>query len=243
MQKISIFIICKNEEEKIEACLIQASKLADEIIVVDSGSTDQTIEICKKYTDKVFHQDWLGFGKQKNIALEKCSYEWVLNLDADEILSDELINEIQAIDLKNQAKAYLFARKLFIGKQKINFGGFYPDYQLRLFQKSQGRFCHSAVHESVELKNDKGEYDKNRIGLFKFKNPILHYAYRNIEELENSFLKYAKLSSKKKNPFKALLSAAYVFCFKYFIRLGFLDGINGLRLALINSKYNLQKYM
>lgn len=249
---ISIFIICKNEERIIESCLKQASKLADEIIIVDSGSTDSTLEICKKYTDKIYHQDWLGFGKQKNLALEQCSNEWVLSLDSDEIISDELIAEIKSLNLPITGNdhsvslnpdGFLLARKFFIGLDEIKFGGFYPDYQLRLFRKSKGRFCDSPVHESVELKKFDGSYSKDRTSITKLRHPIAHYAYKNMQHMEEAFNKYASLSTRKKNTRKAFTSALFTFVYKYLIRLGFLDGILGLRLALINSKYQFKKYI
>lgn len=252
MNRISIFIICKNEERIINSCLKQASKLADEIIIVDSGSTDLTLNICQRYTDKIYHQDWLGFGKQKNIALEKCSNEWVLSLDSDEILSDELINEIKSLRLTPTPSSstvslnpngFLIARKLFIGLDEVKHGGFYPDYQLRLFRKSKGRFCQSPVHESVELKNHFGEFTKSRKDLPRLSNPLHHYAYDDLNKLEESFKKYASLSLRKKNTRKAFTSALFTFIYKYFIRLGFLDGSLGLKLALINSKYQFKKYI
>jgi (heptosyl)LPS beta-1,4-glucosyltransferase len=251
MNQISIFIICKNEERIIDSCLSQAAKLAHEIIIVDSGSTDSTLEICKKYTDKIFHQDWLGFGKQKNIALEHCSNEWVLSLDSDEVLSDQLINEIKALNLPIIAStqdfslnpdSFLLARKLFIGKKEIKHGGFYPDYQLRLFRKSKGKFCSSPVHESVELKDENGIFNKNRNGIQILKTPLEHYAYEDLEDLERTFNKYASLSTRKQNTRKAYTSALFTFLYKYIIRLGFLDGLIGLKLALINAKYNFKKY-
>ena len=239
---LSIFIICKNEEDVIETTLKQAAKLADEIVIVDSGSTDRTLEICKNYTDKIFHQDWLGFGKQKNIALEKCTYDWVFNLDADEVITDDLIEEIKAQSFTIDDKGYLIARKLFIGLDEVRHGGFYPDYQLRIFQKNKARFCSSPVHESVELKDHFGNYSKSRTGLTMLKNPLCHYAYQDISELEATFQKYASLSVRKKSSIKAVFSAVYVFFYKFFIRAGFLDGLLGLKLAIINAKYNFKKY-
>lgn len=252
MNKISIFIICKNEERIIESCLKQASKLADEIIIVDSGSTDSTLEICKNYTDKIFHQDWLGFGRQKNVALGYCSNEWVLSLDSDEVLSEKLIEEIKSLNLPITASTqgfslnpdgFLVARKLFIGKEEVRHGGFYPDYQLRLFRKSKSRFCSSPVHESVEVKTNSGDYTKNRANMKILKNPLEHYAYKDIKDLERTFYKYASLSTRKQNTQKAYANAIFTFFYKYLIRLGFLDGLLGLRLALINAKYNFKKYI
>ena len=97
--KLSISIVCLNEAGIIGECLQQAARVADEVVVVDSGSTDKTIEIAESYGAKIFHQDWLGYGKQKNFALSQCSNEWVLSLDADEILTDELIAELELLDL------------------------------------------------------------------------------------------------------------------------------------------------
>lgn len=251
MNKISVFIICKDEERIIDSCLAQAKKIADEIIIVDSGSTDSTLDICKRYTDKIFHQDWLGFGKQKNIALEYCSNEWVLSLDSDEVLSDDLIKEIKDLnlpiipsekDFSLNPDAFLVARKLFIGKSQIKFGGFYPDLQLRLFRKSKGRFCSSPVHESVELKTLDENFSKDRQGIKILRNPLNHYAYNSLKELENTFETYASLSTRKHNQRKAYTSAIFTFCYKYIVRLGFLDGLIGLRLAYINAKYNFKKY-
>ncbi len=238
---ISIFIICKNEERIIEATLRQAAKLAAEIIVVDSGSTDSTLEIAKKFTNKIYHQDWLGYGKQKNQALSCCANEWVLSLDADEVLSDELIAEIQHLDYK--ADAYCIARKLYIADKFIRWGGFYPDYQLRLFKKSVGRFCESPVHESVELLNPQTQsYTKSREHCPQLKYPLEHYSYENIDELHKAYKKFASLSTKQPNLFKAIFGGIYTFVYKFVFRLGFLNGILGLRLALIAAEYSFRKY-
>ncbi|MDA0772734.1 MAG: glycosyltransferase family 2 protein [Cyanobacteria bacterium] len=239
MPAISIFIICKNEERIIARCLEQASKLADEIILIDSGSTDLTLAIAKQYSENIYLNEWLGYGKQKNLALAKCSNEWVMSIDADEVLTDELIDEIKALGF--EANGYQVARKLFIGDKFIRHGGYYPDYQLRLFKKSLGRFCDSEVHESVEML-EAGEYNKNRQSYPKLKNPLNHYSYQNLKEMEKAFEKFAKLSQKKKNLFIALISYLYSFVNKYFVRLGLLHGLTGLRLALIHARYSYLKY-
>ena len=151
---LSIFIICKNEAHIIEDTLRQAAKLADEIILVDSGSVDATIDIAKRYATKIYTQEWLGYAKQKNYALSLCKHKWVLSLDADEVLTDRLIEEIKNLFESGQYKKSLgfkIPRRLFIGKQLVKYGGFYPDYQLRLFEKGFGRFQDLPVHESVEL--------------------------------------------------------------------------------------------
>ncbi len=231
-QPISAFIICQDEEQKIGSCLEQAAKIADEIIIVDSGSTDSTLEIAKKYTDKIYHRDWLGYGAQKNYALSKCSNEWVMSLDADEVLTDELIEEITHLDLA--ALAYKIARKLFIGNKFIRWGGYYPDFQLRLFKKSLGKFSDAKVHESVKLSSDEV--------CPKLKHPLNHFSYKDLNEMQNAFRKFAELSERKPNLLIAILKYFYTFINKFFFRLGFLHGLLGLQLALNHAKYSFLKY-
>lgn len=108
--KLSVSIICLNEAGIIDECLRQAARVADEIVIVDSGSTDQTLEIAEKHGAKIFHQDWLGYGKQKNFALAQCANEWVLSLDADEVLTDELVQEIEQLELGSDVVGYRVAR-------------------------------------------------------------------------------------------------------------------------------------
>jgi glycosyltransferase involved in cell wall biosynthesis len=237
---ISIAIICKNEERIIEKCLNQAKKLADEIIVVDSGSTDKTPEIvqeiAKNFDLKFFPQEWLGYAGQKNFALGLCKQSWVLSLDADEVLSDELIAEIKALDL-NQERAYKLPRKLFIGGRFIRWGGYYPDYQLRLAPKNLARFNDRPVHESMILIESAGD-----IPIIKLKNPINHYSYACIEDLEQAFDKFAVLARRKSNLLLACLKFVFTFINKYFFQLGILEGALGLRLACVHANYTFKKY-
>lgn len=230
LNKISIFIICLNEARIIDFCLKQAVKLADEIIIVDSGSIDSTVQICKKYTDKIYDQDWLGYGPQKNFALSKCSNEWVMSLDADEILTDASIEEIKNLDFSSDA--YKIARKLYIGDKFIRWGGYYPDYQLRLFKKSLGKFDDRPVHESIILEGS----------VAKLNEPLEHWAYTDIEDFKRAFRDYADLSLHIPNLFMAIVNFPYTFINKFFFRLGFLHGLLGLRLAWIHSIYSFRKY-
>ncbi|MDB4644703.1 glycosyltransferase family 2 protein [Rubripirellula sp.] len=237
--KLSISIVCLNEAGIIGECLQQAARVADEVVVVDSGSTDKTIEIAESYGAKIFHQDWLGYGKQKNFALSQCSNEWVLSLDADEILTDELIAELELLDLESDVVGYRIARKLFVGDKFICWGGYYPDYQLRLFKNSLGGFNEVAVHESVQLPAS--------AKTCKLKTPLHHFSYDSLEQMDAAFINFAKLSTKKRNrwlnPFRAIFNFFYTFLYKYFLRLGILHGVTGLRLAWIHSKYSFLKYI
>jgi len=261
---LSIFIICKNEAHIIAETLAQAAKLADEIILVDSGSTDASLEIAKNYTTKIYFQDWLGYAEQKNFALSLCTHKWVLSLDADEVLSEKLIEEIRSLFKHNEHKKFLgfkLARRLYIGEKLIRWGGFYPDYQLRLFEKVIGRFQDLPVHESVELWSEETQsyINKNSMkSLIRYilipskkkkhriintlNYPIEHYSYESIEELETAFMKYAHLSNKKCHSVIRFIKALYAFINKYFLRLGFLDGVVGFRLAVIYMKYTFIKY-
>ncbi|MAI72082.1 MAG: hypothetical protein CMM01_14370 [Rhodopirellula sp.] len=236
--KISVSIICLNEAAIIGACLQQAARVADEIVIVDSGSTDKTLEIAESHGTKIFHQDWLGYGKQKNFALTQCSNDWVLSLDADEVLTDELIEEIKGLDFDSGVVGYRVARRLFVGDRFICWGGYYPDYQLRLFRNSQGAFSEVAVHESVQLTAHAQVRD--------LKNPLDHFSYDSLEQMDAAFTKFAKLSTKKRNrllnPLRAFFNFFYTFVYKYLLRFGFLHGVTGLRLALIHSKYSFLKY-
>ena len=237
--RLSISIICFNEEAIIGECLEQAARVGDEIVIVDSGSTDKTLEIAQRYGARIFQQDWLGYGKQKNFALSKCSNEWVLSLDADEVLTDELILELQGLSFDGGDAGYRVARKLFVADQFIRWGGYYPDYQLRLFQKSLGGFSELPVHESVNL--PVGSRIRN------LNNPLNHYSYDSFEQMDAAFTNFARLSTKKRNkilnPVRGSLNFVYTFLNKFVFRLGFLHGRRGVRLGWMHSKYSFLKYI
>ena len=163
-RKLSVTIITLNEEKNIERCL-RSVQWADEIIVTDSGSTDRTVEICRKYTDKVLQIEWLGFGKTKKFAVDAATNDWIFSIDADEQVTDELKNKIQQIMKKPSAQAYRIKRKsLYLGKI-INHCGWGRDYPLRLFDRKAGNFNDKLVHETVEITGK----------ILKINEPLLHY--------------------------------------------------------------------
>ncbi len=241
---LSVFIICKDEARIIAKTLERARLLADELVIVDSGSTDGTIEIAKSYADKFVHQDWLGYSAQKNFALGLCSHEWVLSLDADEVLTETGIEEIRSKLKAPEVDAYSISRKLFIGNKFIKYGGYFPDYQLRLFRRGIGKFNAEVVHESVELKPGSK--------VSKLIEPLEHYAYVDLADMQKSFENFASLANANQganfislNPLLMLfftLKFAYVFLQKYFLRLGFLHGKLGFDLALMHAQYTIRKY-
>lgn len=237
MPKLSIAIIAFNEERIIGQALDSVKSISDEIIIVDSFSTDKTCEMAKSFGAKVIQEQWKGYAKQKNSALEKCTGDWILSLDADEVLTKDLREEIiLAIKDPKDYQGFKIARSLFMGNKKIKWGGYYPDYQLRLVKNNIGaRFLDREVHESISL--------DGKIGYLK--SPLLHYAYESISEYQQALKKYAKLASaeislnKANNPF---LRAAWAFVYRYFFRLGFLHGDLGFQTVKAYSEYVYEKY-
>jgi len=229
--KLSVVIISKNEEKFI-ANAVKSALFADEVLVLDSGSTDDTCCIARDLGAKVLHQDWLGFGMQKNKAVELAKNDWVFVLDSDERITPELQIEILNT-LKNPAvDGYHVARlNNFFGKY-IKYCGLYPDYSIRLFNKQKGRFNEVTVHESVQMQ---GKVDK-------LKNHMLHLAFDSVEEFSNKQKKYAKLSQKKKNLIKVFISPIWTFLKIYIFRLGFIEGWRGFVIAKVYAQYTFWKY-
>lgn len=232
MNKLSVVIITKNEEKFI-AGAVESAIFADEVLVVDSGSTDNTCNIAKGIGARVVQQDWLGFGAQKNKAVELAKNDWVFVLDADERFTSELQSEV-LITLKNPiADGYMVARlNRFFGKN-IKTCGLYPDYSIRFFNKNQGKFNNVLVHESVQIKGN----------TTKLKNHMIHLAYETVDEFIIKQNKYATLHHKKKNRLKALISPPWTFFKLYFIKLGFLDGWHGFVIAKLYAQYSFWKYI
>jgi glycosyltransferase involved in cell wall biosynthesis len=228
---LSVVIITRNEENYIEDA-IKSAQFADEIIVLDSGSTDETCNIAKNLGVKVEKKDWLGFGAQKNYVVDLASFNWVFVLDADERISKKLKKEINKVLESPSFNGYLVPRLNWFFGKSIKTCGLYPDFSIRLFNKNKGRFCDVPVHESVILKGKAG----------KLKNHMHHLAYESVDEFIRKQKKYSGLSNKKKNIFKALFSPLWVFFKIFFIKLGFLDGWRGFIIAKGYAQYTYWKY-
>ena len=238
MAKLSVIIITKNEVDNIRAC-IESVAWADEIIVVDSGSSDGTVEICRELGAKVFVHDWPGFGAQKNRALNYAENEWVFSIDADERVTPEL--RAQLIDAMADAQHdgyYLPRFSQFCGKF-IRHSGWYPDYVLRLFKRGAGRFSDDLVHESVRLAGKAG----------KLGSPLLHYSYltqadvdRKVEHYSNSAAQQMLQAGKRATSMDGPLRGGWAFLRTYFLRRGFLDGRAGWNIALMNAHTTYLKY-
>ncbi len=190
MRSLSAVIIAQDEERTIGKVLSAIKDLATEIILVDSGSSDKTPDIARDLGAKVIHQDWLGYSAQKNFALEQARSDWILSLDADEIVTPELSAEIRDLLSSDKCESWdglKIARLMFVGESAIAHGGFYPDAQLRLFRCGMGHFNDRLVHESVAL--------SGRIG--KLKHHMLHLSYRDVDHFKTTHEKYAKLAAQE----------------------------------------------
>ena len=182
---LSVIIIVKNEADVIERCL-ESIKFADEIIILDSGSNDNTVELCKAYTPHVFRTDWQGFGIQKQRALEKATGDWVLSIDADEEISTPLQAEIQQA-LQSNVDGFEIPRQSRYCGKVIQHGGWSPDYVLRLFKRKKGKFSPDLVHERVLV-----------IGVIKkLTHNIKHEAFVSPDEVLNKINTYSRLGAKK----------------------------------------------
>ena len=187
MEKISVAIITKDEERNIRDCL-ESVRWADEIIVVDNGSRDRTLDICREYGAQIFLEEWKGYPGQKNSAIQKTRNEWVLSLDADERVGPDLRREIEgALEGGPSIDGYFLPRKNFFLGRWIRYCGWYPDLNLRLFRKSRGRFQERAVHEKVELQG------KTAI----LKNPLFHETYRSLDDFFLRMDHYSTLAARE----------------------------------------------
>lgn len=230
---LSVCIIAKNEAASIRNCL-ESVKWADEIIVLDSGSTDETMAIAKEYTSKVFSTDWQGFGIQKQRALELANSTWVLNLDADEIVSDELKQIILAAITNNSVDGYKVPIQMYFYGKQLKYSSS-PKRHVRLFRRIGARFSNDIVHEKIIL--PKGSVVK------KITTPILHNSFRDISHALSKINFYSSYSAnirinanKKPSFLKAMLSSLWMFTRCYIIQRGFLDGKEGLMFAIFSAQ-------
>ncbi|MCG6194546.1 glycosyltransferase family 2 protein [Leptospira sp. FAT2] len=238
---LSVCIITLNEEDNLERCL-KPLDFVSEIIVVDSGSKDKTVEIAKKYKAKVHKKKFDDYVSQKNFALSLVKNEWVLTLDADEEVSPDLKEEILSLFANGlpSGDGYSTPRLTWYLGKWIRHGGWYPNRRIRLFQKSKGKFGGGLVHETVQVS-----------GICKKLNsPVYHYSYRNIGDHIRYINSYSELGAQEKfragktsGLFHAFMEGFYKAFWMYVIRFGFLDGKQGFVLALFGFYYNFLKYI
>ena len=238
--KISACIISFNEEKKIEDCIKSLLPVADEIIIVDSHSTDDTLNIARQHTDKVYQHDFEGYGQQKNYALDQATNDWVISLDCDERLSTELQSSILSIkDQLDSNTLYSMPRKTFYVYRWLNHC-WYPDRKVRLFDKSKTLWQDNNVHESI-ITGD--------MATVKLSGDILHYSFDTISDHLKTIDKYTDIGAddlisrnKSFNVFSPLTHASWTFFRLYILKRGFLDGFAGLTVAVLSYMHVFIKY-
>jgi glycosyltransferase involved in cell wall biosynthesis len=242
MPTLSVILITRNEEANLRACLASLDGLAQQVVVVDSASTDGTIEIAREFGATIAQPaDWPGFGPQKNRALDLATGDWVLSLDADERLTPELRAEIAAVlEKPSNASCFAISRLSWYCGRFIRHSGWNPDYVDRLFQRGTARFSNDVVHERLIPSGQ----------VVKLKNQMLHYSFMNYSQVLQKIDRYSSASAeqafakgKQSSPLAAISHGAWSFFRTYVIRLGFLDGPQGYALAISNAQGTYYRYI
>jgi len=241
MPRLSLIVITKNEEAAIERCIRSAAGIVDEIVVVDSGSTDRTVEIARGLGAKVIAPEgWPGYGPQKQRALDAASGQWILSLDADEWIEGDLAREIENV-LHDPAAAngYRMPRRNRFCGEIVRHGGWWPDHVLRLFRKDRARFSDDPVHERVIAEGN--------IGTLKF--PIEHNTIVSPQDAEGKTDRYARLAAqalvengRTSSRVAASIRGAAAFLRSFVLQRGFLDGKTGYRVARYQASYTAKKW-
>lgn len=240
MQKVSAVIITFNEERNIQRCLDSLVDVVDEIVVVDSYSTDRTKAICQASNVVFIQREWKGYSATKNFAHTKASFDWILSLDADEELSETLRTHLLKARMTGLSGAYRFARLTNYCGHWVYYGGWYPDKKVRLFHKNDAAWEGNFVHEELVLKEG--------IPITELAGDLYHFSYYTIEEHIQRSEKYARLGAEKiaakgKSVFlKCIFSPVVRFIQMYFLKTGFLDGYYGFKIAMITAREVRLKY-
>ena len=236
--RLTATIITRNEEKNIAGCLASLD-FADEIIVVDSGSTDRTEEICCGYPKvSFFSRDWPGYGRQKNVAAELASNDWIFSIDADERVTDQLRSSIITA-ATGAGSAFRVARENYFGQRWVRRCGWYPDYTTRLYDRRRCSFVERSVHESLTCDSKPGTLQGN----------LKHFTYDGISDYLSRMNRYSSLAAdelvkagKKPGMISVMLKPLFTFLKMYGIRLGFLEGFLGFQLSALYAVYTLAKY-
>jgi len=237
--KLSIFILTKNEEINIKDC-IKSAQFADEVIVLDSGSSDKTKKIAKDLEVRFYSAEWIGGGIQRNKAIQLCKHEWIFSLDADERITLDLAKEINIAINSNLNDVYDVPRKSLFISRFMRFSGWWPDRTKRLFRRTSGEFSNHFAHSEFLTKKNVGHLN----------NHMIHFSYRSVDDILKKIQYFSSAGAlnyirKGKNGSlsKAILHGFWAFIKTYFLRLGFLDGREGFILAFMNAETTYYRYL
>jgi glycosyltransferase involved in cell wall biosynthesis len=236
---VAVVLIVRNEAARLRDCLASI-RWADEIVILDTGSTDETVAIAREFTGKVHSAAFSGFGPLKNQALDLATCDWILSVDADERVTPELQQEIMAALRADPGHAgYLVPRLSYLCGRPMRHGGWWPDYVARLVRRGQGRFTDVPVHEELVIRGSTG----------RLAAPLLHDAYDNLEQVLEKLNRYSTLAAEKMHRagrragvMTALVHGAWSFFRTYVLQLGLLDGRRGLILAVLNAEHSYYRY-
>lgn len=237
---LSVILITRNEARNLPECLASLDGIAGEIVVVDSGSTDGTVEMARAAGATVIQTaSWPGFGPQKNLALDAANCEWVLSLDADERLTEALRKQIRAAVASAAFDGYEMPRLSYFCGKPVRHCGWYPDYIVRLVRRGKARFSDNLVHESLIAQGPVG----------RLAEPLVHYSYRTMEDVERKVESYSDAGArqmhargKRTSRLQAVVHGGWAFLRTYVFKLGLLDGATGYRIACMNMRASYLKY-
>lgn len=239
---LSMIMITKNAAAHLETALLAAKEISDEIVIVDCGSTDETRTIAKQFDAKIVMTNvWPGFGPQKNLALSHATGDWVLSLDADEVMSQALIDTIRTTLANPRYSAYAIWRRSFYCGQLIKYSGWQNDWVVRLFRRDSAQFSDDLVHEKLIFNPN--------TPTGKLSGALWHYSYDDFEQVLDKINHYSTLGAKglflqgkKPHVLQPFAHASFAFVRTYFLKRGFLDGAMGLALAISNAETAYYKY-
>jgi len=242
-EPLSVSIVCMNAERTIGRVL-EAVKWAEEIVVVDSYSTDRTLDICREYTDRIYQREWPGYVAQKNFALDQCTHEWALSVDSDEVATPELADAIREALRRvkvgeSDCAGFSIPRRTWYLGRWMRHGGWYPDRKLRLFRRSRGRWVGIDPHDRVEVDGKVG----------KLTGDLLHHTYESLEDHIRTINRFTTIGAEellKRNAGRPILNMLCNAPFRvfrmYVLQLGFLDGVPGFISAITSGYYVFLKY-
>ncbi|MEL6636359.1 MAG: glycosyltransferase family 2 protein [Bacteroidota bacterium] len=238
--RISAVVITYNESENIRSCLEALQRVADEVVVVDAFSEDDTVEICVRMGVKVLQRKWQGYSASKNYGNENCENDWILSIDADEVLSEELIASIKRLPLQ-KGRVYRLDRINNFCGQWIRHSGWYPDWKIRLFNRTEVHWEGDYVHETLRVPSHFREE--------KLWGKLWHYSYKSVEDHLQRIERYSELAAqelfagnKRPSPLRQMLSPYARFWNTFLFKLGFLDGRNGYLISKHNALLVRKKY-